>query len=259
MTVARILDGHLITSKLAGKEADVPLERNLPRVIQARQEYAEFFTSLGIRDHLIYVDESGYNIFTRRSIGHAVKGHRVQRQVCGSRGRNVVLILAISPSLGVIHYSLRQLTVTRVIFQEYLNALITKAANMLPPEEHCTIVYDGARPHLRMNVPEAFTNRFALRILPPYSPMLNPTEQAHSCFKATVKRQLVRPEVMREIQDPANQRQAQGLNLCNWRARILIRIGEEALNEVTSQKCQNWAARVHRYMPDCIAGRPIYH
>ena len=190
----------------------------------------------------------GYNVFTRRSVGRALRGQRVQRQVCGSRGRNVVLILAISPSLGVIHYSLRQLTVTRATFQAYLNELIAKAANMLPPEEHCTIVYDGARPHLRMDVPEAFVNRFELRILPPYSPMLNPTEQAHSCFKAAVKRQLVRPEVVREIQDSANQRQNGGLTLCNWRARILIRIGEEALNEVTPQKCQNWAARVHCYM-----------
>lgn len=158
----------------------------------------------------------------------------------------------------MVHYHLRQVTVTRVTFQEYLNALISKAANMLP-QEHCTIVYDGARPHLRMDVPEAFANRFSLRILPPYSPMLNPTEQAHSCFKAAVKRQLTRPEVMQEIQDADNQRQAQALTLCNWRARILLRIGEEALNEVTTQKCQNWAARVHRYMPDCIAGRSIIH
>ena len=97
-----------------------------------------------------------------------------------------MLMLAISPSLGVIHCCLRQQTITRVTFQEYLNELIAKAANMLTEEERCTIVFDGARPHLRMAVPDAFASRFALRILPPYSPMLNPTEQAHSCFSGCV-------------------------------------------------------------------------
>ena len=256
-TVARILDGHLITCKLAGKEADIPHERNLPRILVARQQYAQFFTNLGIRDHVIYVDESGYNVFTRRSIGRARRGERVQRQVCGSRGRNVVLILAISPTLGVVHHWLRQMTVTRATFQEYLNELIEKASNLLPEDEHCTIIYDGARPHLRMTVPQNFANRFVLRILPAYSPMLNPTEQAHSCFKAAVKRQLVRPEVSTEIQDAANRRQAEGLTLCNWRARILSRVGEEALNELTPQKCQNWCARVLRYMQACADGAPI--
>ena len=66
VTVARILDSHLITRKLAGKEAGVPFERNSPRVKLARQQYVEFFTGLGIpgithtRSSLIYVDESGY-------------------------------------------------------------------------------------------------------------------------------------------------------------------------------------------------------
>ena len=62
-----------------------------------------------------------------------------------------------------------------------------------------------------------------------------------------------RPEVSREIQYSDNQRQAEGLTLCNWWAHILIRIGEEALNEITTQKmpelgrsCASLHARLYR-------------
>ena len=255
--IARVLDGRLVTLKLAGKEADIPEERNRPRVLLARQQYAQFFTSLGVNDNIIYIDECGYNVFTRRSLGRAPRGQRVHRQVCGSRGRNVVLTLAISPSLGVVHHWLRQHTMTREIFQQLINELIENAANLLPDNGRCTIVYDGARPHLRMDVGEDFADRFEVRMLPPYSPMLNPTEQAHSCFKFALKTQLVRPNIMEEIVDAQNQRQAAGMTLYNWRAQILLRLGADALNEITPQKCQNWCARVHRYMQECITGRPI--
>ena len=66
-TIARVLDGNLITCKIAGKDADVPARRNQPITILRRQEYAQFFTQLGLFDNIVYVDESGYNIFTRRS------------------------------------------------------------------------------------------------------------------------------------------------------------------------------------------------
>lgn len=81
--------------KLAEKETDVPHERNVPR-IACSSKYVEFFMNLGIRDNLIYVDEYGYNVFTRRSGGRALRRQRVQGQISGSRGRNVELILAIS-------------------------------------------------------------------------------------------------------------------------------------------------------------------
>lgn len=42
-TVARTLDGQLITCKIAGKDADVPAERNRPVTIDRRREYAQFF------------------------------------------------------------------------------------------------------------------------------------------------------------------------------------------------------------------------
>ena len=177
----------------------------------------------------------------------------MRRQVAGSRGRSVNLTLAISPSLGVVHHDLRQITTTRLTFQGFINQLINILSPLLPQNERCVIVYDGARVHLNITVPEHERLRFQLRILPPYSPMLNPTEQAHSCFKAMVKQSLTDPETMQEIQDVDNRCQHEGLSLQDWRARILIRIGRQALDQLTVQKCQNWCARVHHYIPDCQA------
>lgn len=256
-TIARALEGALITTKIAGKDSDIPQQRNTPANIARRLEYAQFFTQLGVNDNLIYLDESGYNLFTRRTKGRARQGERVRRQVAGSRGRNVNFTVSISPVLGVVHHHLGQITVTRETFQRFLNELIEAAAVLIPDNERCIIIFDGARPHLRMAVPEDHAHRFQLRILPPYSPMLNPTEQAHSCFKQAVKNKLANPAIQNELQDAGNLRQQEGLTLNDWRARILIRLGRQSMDEITVQKCQNWCGRVHRFIPGCLQGQPI--
>ena len=68
-TIARHLEGKLITVKIAGKDSDVPAvvrmgppslllpaDRNKPANIEKRQQYAMFLTNLSVNDHLIYID-----------------------------------------------------------------------------------------------------------------------------------------------------------------------------------------------------------
>lgn len=198
-TIARLLEGNMISLKCAGKEADVPAERNSPQTLRNRQAYAQWFTNLGVNDNVIYIDESGYNIYTRRQQGRAPIGQPVRMQVLGNRGRNVNLTLAINANVGLVHHSLVAETTTRASFQNFLNDLFQAADNMFPNDEQIHIVYDGARPHLRMRVLDNLQHRFTLRILPSYSPMLNPVEQAHSAFKARVKSQLTTPELREEL------------------------------------------------------------
>lgn len=97
-TVARHLEGHAISTKIAGKDADVPFERNRPATIHRRTQYAQWLAGLGIEERIIYVDESGYNIYTRRTKGRAPVGERVRREAC-ARGRNMNIILAINQEL----------------------------------------------------------------------------------------------------------------------------------------------------------------
>ena len=52
---------------------------------------------------LIYVDESGFNLWTARTRGRARRGARAVRVVNGQRGANFTLILAVSSQRGVIY------------------------------------------------------------------------------------------------------------------------------------------------------------
>ena len=95
--IARHLQNQLITTKIAGKDSDVPYERNRPNTIERRFQYATWLVNLGqyshlpvcatssipsftgVHQHQVYIDESGFNIFTRRTKSHAPLGERVRR------------------------------------------------------------------------------------------------------------------------------------------------------------------------------------
>ena len=70
--------------------------------------------------HTVFVDECGYNIWTTRSHGRARRGERAYRQVCGQRGRNVTVCLAISPINGVVFHSAYLGGMNAVRFSDFL-------------------------------------------------------------------------------------------------------------------------------------------
>ena len=89
---------------------------------------------------------------------------------------------------------------------------------MFAEQDQVHIIQDGARPHLHTTVESEFAAQFDVQTLPPYSPFLNPVEQAHSCLKAAIGRQLVLPAIQDKLIDVGNQRQAEGLTFKQWRA-----------------------------------------
>ena len=58
-----------------------------------------------VANHTVFIDECGYNIWNARSQGRASRGERAYHQVCGQRGRNVTVALAISPTSGLEFHS----------------------------------------------------------------------------------------------------------------------------------------------------------
>ena len=80
-------------------------ERNRPDVIQKRHYYANWFMGQAIVSHTVFGDVCGYKIWTARSQGTAIQGKRAYRQVCGQRGRNLTLALAICPTAGLVFHS----------------------------------------------------------------------------------------------------------------------------------------------------------
>ena len=102
-SLSRALDGRLITMK---KLEDCPGERNSLAVKEARSEYAEWYMKHGINRTLIYVDETCFNIFTKRTRGRAVRGRPAVRQIGGQRGPNLNLVMAVAAGAGVVYFDI---------------------------------------------------------------------------------------------------------------------------------------------------------
>ena len=102
-----------------------PAERNSADVKAARCAYANWRMQLGPRTKVIYVDETGYNLYIMRTRGRAAVGERAIRTVCGSKGANTSVIAAISDQHadGVIYYEIVKGGVNREKFVDFMQSL----------------------------------------------------------------------------------------------------------------------------------------
>ena len=126
-TITRHLDGHSILTKIASKDADVPFKRNRPATIERRGLYAQWLAELEIHERLICINESEYNLYTHRTNGRALVGECVHREVC-PRGGSMIVILATNHEMDLTHHQLHQFTLTRGVFQHFVNNLIVQTA-----------------------------------------------------------------------------------------------------------------------------------
>ena len=143
-----------------------------------------------IVSHTVFVDECGYNIWTARSQGRAIRGERAYRQVCGQRGRNLTVTLAISLTAGLVFHSA---IIGGTNAQKFADFLAQTRLN-LDPDEQVVFIYDIAPAHHNPGNPGPNTE---LKKLPPYSPFLNIVEQAISSLKAAIKANISRPGIQR--------------------------------------------------------------
>ena len=104
---------------------------------------------------------------TARSHGRARVGERAYRQVCGQRGSNVTVALAISPTNGLVFHSAFLGGMTGQRFNDFL----TRARLNLDPNEHVIFIHDGTPAHNNPTIPGPNSE---LKKVPPYSPFLNP-------------------------------------------------------------------------------------
>ena len=114
-----------------------------------------------VLNHSIFVDECGYKMWTARSHGQARLGEGAYQQVCGRRGRNVSIALAISPTNGLIFHSAFLGGMTGQRF----NDVLTQAS--LDPNEH---VIFKMTVHQPTTILLFLVQILRLKKLPPYSP-----------------------------------------------------------------------------------------
>ena len=238
-TLARALDGMLLTMKLA---EDVPEGRNEDRVLQQRLAYAQCFLRQGVVGHCIYIDECGYNIWTKMSYGRAPRGQPARTVVNNQRGRNCKLnvTFAISNEVGLVHHSIRLATTTLQSFQQSYQIFL---------------ICDNARPHISDAIQSEFNNITGKRT-PTYSPFLNLVEMCYSAFKAAVKRTLALPQWQERVGDVAAAAEV-GVNMQWWRASLLEEVARQNADTITQEKCARWYNQAQTYLPRCIARQQI--
>ena len=96
---------------------DTSMDRNSISVKDDRHSYAEWFLSLSLKR--LYVDETGFNLWTKRSFCRSKVGERANRIVGSQRGRNVTVIAAIMEctTLAILYNELHFRNVNVETFQ----------------------------------------------------------------------------------------------------------------------------------------------
>ena len=154
-----------------------PADRNRADVKESRKEYSSWFLEVAVcSPRVIYIDESGFNVWTQRTRGRARVGSRAVRTVSGQRGENLTLILAVSPQSGVEHFQFKVGGTSSAVFAEFFTELTSKVGT----ENRCIFVLDNAPCHRSLT---PLSDNHVVKFLPPYSPMLTPVENAFSAWK----------------------------------------------------------------------------
>jgi transposase len=172
-TLSRYLEGKLISIKKARGTAEVS---NTDRIKEDRFQYAFRYISQGWRKgKCVYIDEMGFNLWTRRQYGRSKIGCPVNITVPTNRGSNISLILAIRKT-GPIYFELHDGAINRSIYQQFLNNLTTKLS-----DSSFFFIHDNASIHRNT------TSTNPIFFLPPYSPFLNPIEAFFSKLKRDIR------------------------------------------------------------------------
>lgn len=131
---------------------------------------------------LVFVDESGFNLAMTPTCARAPKGERAYAQTPRDRGENTSFLAALSLNGLQAPMTLRG-SVDGLAFETYPEQVLLPT---LTPGQ--IVVLDNHRIHKGDKVAELLVARgCSLLFLPPYSPDLNPLEEALSKVKIFVR------------------------------------------------------------------------
>lgn len=137
-----------------------PVARNTPEAIAYRTEYVQWAARLE-ENSVVFIDESGFNLHTRRKRGRSRIGKMAAIETSNSKGNNISLLLAISPAHGIIH---RFVKLGAIHSDDY--AKFTREVLESPILQHSThtIIQDNATIHtLLLTCFDGFSQEFPER------------------------------------------------------------------------------------------------
>lgn len=132
---------------------------------------------------LVFVDESGFHLAMTPGYARAPKGQRAYGQVPRNRGKNTSFLAALSLN-GLQAPMTLEGSVDGITFETYVEQVL---APTLTPVQ--IVMLDNHRVHKGGRVMHLLAaHGCSLRFLPPYSPDLNPIEEAFSKVKTFVRK-----------------------------------------------------------------------
>lgn len=191
-TISRYLKSMDMTRK---RLTVVPTERNSDRTIDRRQEFCRRMNNIQ-DENLVFLDETGFNLHTKKSYGYSLKNTKCFLSVPANRGKNISLMMAIN-SRGTVAYELKEGAYNGNLFIDFINNKLKVYFQNNPTD---VLVMDNCSFHHRHDVVNLLKElNISHDFLPPYTPQLNPIEEYFSCLKARFTTIKPRPKKREEI------------------------------------------------------------
>jgi transposase len=177
-TVSRFLASHNITLKKTLHAA----EQQRPDVVEARRVFIRRQPALD-PDRLVFIDETSATTNMTRRYGRCARGLRLLAPVPHGHWKTTTLVAGLRTA-GITAPYVLDGALNGDIFRAYVEQIL---APTLSPAD--IVVMDNLPCHKVAGIREAIETRGAqLLYLPPYSPDLNPIEQAFAKLKALLRK-----------------------------------------------------------------------
>jgi len=178
-------------------------QRNTAATKEKRKQWVTDVGSKLTAETAVFIDESPFSMTLMRGNGRSRKGQPALGVVPAIRGKNHSVIAAISPSVGLLHFTIHTAApeeffiskrkgskkkktapkgVTRDVFRSFIIELLDKPF-FSDASTQRTLLYDNARIHGGDISDVIFSSGFTPQFLSPWSPELNPIEYAFSTWK----------------------------------------------------------------------------
>jgi len=132
---------------------------------------------------LVFVDEMGSNVALAPLYAYAPKGERAYCKVPYNRGKNLTLIASMTLLEGMGKSMVIEGSTTKKAFEGYVEHFLAPTL-----KEGQIVIMDNLKAHKGERVRELIEARGCEVIfLPPYSPDLNPIEEAFSKIKGILR------------------------------------------------------------------------
>lgn len=167
----------------------IPQRRNAGDVLNTRKTYSEEFQRIEESyppNKIIFLDEVGFNISLRIRHGRAPIGVTPTTIVSNIRSKNISVCCAMT-RCGMLYKKVSDRPYNALIFNEYLMSIFEQLRNN--ELRNCIFIMDNVAFHKCVSIRTTLeTEGHRVMYLPPYSPSLNPIEEAFSKWKTIVKR-----------------------------------------------------------------------